>query len=231
MTGMGTKRRQDATFRRVVIGLLFAFAVLAAGCGNGDDEADDTTTSETATTTDSTSPTETTEDTTPTETSDSTATSDTSTSTTITSATSTATTAVSTNELASGSGCTPPSSDTLPDGRWYGFVDGAEVDQLSFDLACWFTGEAAALAAAEDGEESPPPNDFHIRNVNTQLRTLPVDPGAMVEWLPNPGDPASVETVVYSAWLDEQPGRDPIPGVWLEIENGQITGIEEQYVP
>jgi hypothetical protein len=29
-------------------------------------------------------------------------------------------------------------------------------------------------AAAEDGEESPPPNDYYIHNVNPRLRTLPV---------------------------------------------------------
>ncbi|MDH3683935.1 MAG: GerMN domain-containing protein, partial [Acidimicrobiia bacterium] len=138
---------------------------------------------------------------------------------------------VSTNERASGSGCTPPPGDTLPDGRWFGFVDEADADRLSFDLACWFTGTAAAAAAAEDGEESPPPNDFHIRNESDRLRTLPVDVGTAVDWLPNPGDPASVEKVAYDVWLAQQPGRDPTPGVWLDIEDGHIAGIEEQYVP
>lgn len=222
---MGTNTRKDSTLRRVVIGLLFVLAVHVSGCGGGGEEADDTTTSETTETTEATTSTETTEATTSTDTSESTST------TTTTSTTSTETTEGSTNEGASGSGCTPPSADTLPDGTWFGFVDQAEVDQLSFDLACWFIGEAATVAAAADGEESPPPNDFHIRNENAQLRDLPVDAGAMVEWLPDPGDPATAETVGYSAWLAEQPGRDPVPGVWLEIENGQITGIEEQYVP
>ena len=125
---------------------------------------------------------------------------------------------VPTNERASGSGCTPPPADDLPDGRWFGFVDQADPDQLSFDLACWFTGTAAAAAAAEDGEESPPPNDFYIRNGSDRLRSLPVDPGAAVDWLPNPGDPASAEKIAYDVWLNQQPGRDPIPGVWLDIE-------------
>ena len=45
---------------------------------------------------------------------------------------------------------------------------------VTFDLVQWFQGDAAARAAAEDGEESPPPNDYYIRNVNPRLRTLPV---------------------------------------------------------
>ncbi len=138
---------------------------------------------------------------------------------------------VPTNERASGSGCTPPPGDTLPDGRWFGFVDQADTGELSFDLACWFTGTAAASAAAEDGEESPPPNDFHIRNESERLRTLPVEPGAPVVWLPNPGDPASVETVSYDVWLAQRPGRDPAPGVWIDIAAGRIATVEEQYVP
>ena len=54
-----------------------------------------------------------------------------------------------------GSGCTPRAGDSLPDGRWFGFVDDAQADQVSFDLACWFTGTAAA-AAAERGRRGEP---------------------------------------------------------------------------
>ncbi|MDH3679954.1 MAG: GerMN domain-containing protein, partial [Acidimicrobiia bacterium] len=138
---------------------------------------------------------------------------------------------VPTNERASGSGCTPTSSDSLPDGLWFGFIEDPQTDQVSFDLACWFTGAAAAAAAAEDGEESPPPNDFHIRNESDRLRTLAVDPSAEVAWLPNPGDPESLEVVTYHAWLAEQPGRPVAPGVWLNVEDGRVISIEEQYVP
>ncbi len=138
---------------------------------------------------------------------------------------------VPTNERASGSGCTPSTGDTLPDGRWFGFITEPETGQVVFDLACWFTGTAAVAAAAEDGEESPPPNDFHIRNASDRLRTVVVGPSTQVVWLPNPGDPASAETVTYPDWLAQQPGRDYKPGVWLDVGNGQITAIEEQYVP
>jgi hypothetical protein len=52
-----------------------------------------------------------------------------------------------------------------------------------------------------------------------------------VAWLPNPGDPASLEVVDYATWLAQQPGRDPVPGVWLDIEDVQIVNVDEQYVP
>ena len=51
---------------------------------------------------------------------------------------------------------------------------------ITFDLIQFFTGEAATKAAAEDGQESPPPNDYYIRNVNSRLRTLPVRSGAPI---------------------------------------------------
>jgi len=158
-------------------------------------------------------------------------------STTIASAVSTTTTAVATtvadtNELASGSGCTPGDVE-LPDGTWFGFVVDANADELQFDLACWFSGEAAIAATAEDGEESPPPNDYYIRNLNPAVRTLAIGE-ADVFWLPNTGDPASAETVEYGEWMvyrDARPEAEFQPGVWVTITDGVVTHVEEQYVP
>ncbi len=139
--------------------------------------------------------------------------------------------AMPTDEQAEGSGCTPPAGDDLPDGRWFGYVEESRTAELDFDLACWFTGTSAAAAASEDGEESPPPNDYYVRNQNDLARTLAVDPAAEVAWLPNPGDPTTLEVVTYDSWLAEQPGRQLPPGVWLTIDDGKITAVEEQYVP
>ncbi len=143
----------------------------------------------------------------------------------------TTTAPVDTNSLAEGSGCTPGTADSLPDGEWFGLVDEAAAEEIDFDLACWFSGDAAARAAAEDGQESPPPNDYYVRNVNPTLRTLSVADDASVTWLPSPGDPATEETVSYSDWLDGRQARDFQPGVWLTIEDGAIVDIREQYVP
>jgi hypothetical protein len=110
-------------------------------------------------------------------------------------------------------------------------VDDAAASTLDFDLACWFTGDAAALAAAEDGEESPPPNDYYVRNANPSLRTLDAESDATVAWLPNPGDPSTETTITYAAWITDREGRGYQPGVWLTITAGAITEIREQYVP
>ena len=141
-----------------------------------------------------------------------------------------ATVAGSTDDFASRSGCTPGTTE-LPDGEWFGYVDDATAAEITFDLACWFSGTAAEQAAAEDGQESPPPNDYYIRNVNPTLRTVPVATGAEVNWLPSTGDPATATTVDYVTWLAERETRDFRPGVWLTIADGMVTFVEEQYVP
>jgi len=139
---------------------------------------------------------------------------------------------VTTEDRASGAGCTPPSADTLPAGRWFGFIEDVQAEQLSFDLACWFTGAAAETAATEDGEESPPPNDYYVRNDSDRLRIHPVDSATEVEWLPDPGDPGSAEVVTYATWLAERATRTTNPGVWLTVEDdSHVIRIEEQYVP
>lgn len=192
--------------------LLAAFVIPLAACGEAD------------TTSPTTNPTSTTTTTSP-------ATTTTAPATTSTTAAPTTTTLPDTNSLAEGSGCTPGTTDSLPDGEWFGYVDEAGAEELDFDLACWFTGDAAARAAAEDGEESPPPNDYYVRNANPGLRTLSVADNTEVTWLPNPGDPTTEETVSYSDWLEGRQARGYQPGVWLEIEDGAIVDIREQYVP
>ena len=115
---------------------------------------------------------------------------------------------------------------------WFGYVDSTATASLEFDLACWFGGDGAILAAAEDGEESPPPNDYYIRNVNPQLRTIPVASDATVSWLPSSGDPSTQTTVPYADWLVGRAARtDYQPGIWVTITGGEATFIEEQYQP
>ncbi|NNE73577.1 MAG: GerMN domain-containing protein [Acidimicrobiales bacterium] len=133
-------------------------------------------------------------------------------------------------ERASGSGCSP-GDGALPDGRWFGYVDAASDDDLSFDLACWFIGIAAIEAAAEDGVESPPPNGYHIRNEREVVRDLDVAPGTQVNWLANTGDPATATDIEYSRWVSDRLDRPFQPGLWLTVEDGDVVAIEEQYQP
>jgi hypothetical protein len=107
----------------------------------------------------------------------------------------------------------------------------AEPSSVEFDLACWFTGDAAAQAAAEDGEESPPPNDYYIRNDSDTLRTVPIGAGAEVIWFPEFGDPTSEATTTYEEWIAAIEGREFEVGTWLTIEGGEVVAIREQWVP
>ena len=136
---------------------------------------------------------------------------------------------IPTNERASGAGCI--AGDELGDGRWFGYVDSTSATDIGFDLACWFVGTAAVDAAAEDGEESPPPNDYYVRNDSDVIRTISVAADAPVMWLPDAGDPSTLTEVVYGEWLTEREARLYQPGVWLTMVDGMVVAIEEQFVP
>lgn len=208
-------RTQPTRLRYVLLAGLLTGAMVLAACGGDDASGDTTTTRETSTTPPGEMTTVTQSEVT----------------TTASMPATTTTETQDTNSLAAGSGCTPGSSGSLPDGEWFGYFDGVSADEIQFDLACWFTGDAAALAAAEDGEESPPPNDFYVRNVNPTIRAIPVAGDATVTWLPNPGDPATEEKVPYSDWTTQRGTRDYQPGAWLTIKDGRVVEIQEQYVP
>ncbi len=141
----------------------------------------------------------------------------------------TVTTPVDVSSLASESGCTPGTS-TLPDGRWFGYVTAAAQNELMFDLACWFSGGGAIEASLVDGAEVPPPNDYYIRNDSTDTRAIEVAPDVSVRWLPD-DDITNLTPVDYQAWIDARPDRFWLPGVWLDIEDGAVVSIEEQYQP
>lgn len=136
-----------------------------------------------------------------------------------------------TNELPEGSGCTPGTGH-LPDGIWYGHVVATSIDELQFDLACWFIGEAATVASAEDGQESPPPNGYHVRNTNARVGTVPVAGNVPVTWYGmDPSDPSNEALIDYGDWItDRQDRRYQLP-VWLTLESGAITQIHEQWTP
>lgn len=131
-------------------------------------------------------------------------------------------------ERASRSGCTPD-TDELPAGEWFGYLAAVSETEISFDLACWFEGDAAVEAVAADGAESPPPNGYYIRNDRDDLRTIGVGSGTVVSWLRDRSDPSSFETIEYRAWFAARADRSVQPGVWLIMQAGDIVAIEEQW--
>jgi hypothetical protein len=148
---------------------------------------------------------------------------------TLVTTTGTASPTTTTPDGPSGSGCTPGDAVSLPEGEWYGVVVSASPSGIEFDLACWFTGEAAIAAAAEDGAEDPP-NDYYVRNDNPQIRSLPVGAEAEVTWYPT-GDPASEATVTFEEWVAGTISRGLLFGLWLDVIDGEVFRIREQWVP
>jgi hypothetical protein len=105
---------------------------------------------------------------------------------------------------------------------------------ITFDLVQFFTGTAAAKAAAEDGEESPPPNDYYIRNVNSRLRTLPVAAHAPITANTLTAQSSGSATKNVPLTLDELAGYFPASDAdpfWITVDGGQVTRIAQQYLP
>ena len=105
---------------------------------------------------------------------------------------------------------------------------------ITFDLIQFFAGEAATKAAAEDGQESPPPNDYYIRNVNPRLRTLPVRSDAPITVNVLAAQSTGSSTKDVSVTLDELASYFPNSGTapfWITVEQGQVTKAAQQFLP
>ena len=127
---------------------------------------------------------------------------------------------------------TPTTSEpvVLADGRHPVYLKTVDPGRptITFDLIQFFTGEAAAKAAAEDGEESPPPNDYYVRNVNPKLRTLPVRADATITANQVAG---SNQDVLVSLAKLATFTQDRSPVFWITVEQGQVTKIAQQFQP
>jgi hypothetical protein len=127
----------------------------------------------------------------------------------------------------------PTEAAQLENGRHPVVLERVDVAgrKVTFDLVQWFTGDAATKAAAEDGEESPPPNDYYIRNVNPRLRTLPLASGArlaLTRQTLGQGGNATEGVEVDLAKLAAS-GRKHL--FWATVQGGRILRLEEQYLP
>jgi hypothetical protein len=105
---------------------------------------------------------------------------------------------------------------------------------ITFDLIQFYTGAEAVKAATEDKQESPPPNDYYIRNTNPRLRTLPVQSNAPItvnvlaaDQTGSSAKNVSVTLAKLSSWFPN-PGT---PTFWITVRNGEVTKIAQQYLP
>jgi hypothetical protein len=103
---------------------------------------------------------------------------------------------------------------------------------VTFDLIQFYQGGRATVEAAKDHQESPPPNDYYIRNVNPRLRTLPVaaDAPITVSSLASSANPTKDTPVTLAQLAGYFPTNVADP-FWITVERGQVTGIAQQHLP
>jgi hypothetical protein len=135
-------------------------------------------------------------------------------------------------------------ADVLPDGRWYGHVTGIDLGArtLSFDLAQWFSGDAATEAGRADGVIPPDdvaPNDYYVRDTSHRLRTVPLATDVAVTVVRCPtgcGQYAGALEPLAASFGHEtnaldRPYHGNFLGYWLTVEHGDVVRIDEQYTP
>jgi hypothetical protein len=108
-----------------------------------------------------------------------------------------------------------------------------ERRRITIDLIQFYQGDDAIREAAKDHQESPPPNDYYIRNANPRLRTLPVRSDATIT--------CNTLTAGYtgSATKNVQVPLDRLAIVlqrggavfWITVRHDQVVKIAEQYLP
>jgi hypothetical protein len=137
-----------------------------------------------------------------------------------------------------------PAPDTVPDGKYFGFVKSMNTasQTMSFDLACFYTGDEANQQAAARGDEVPVPNDVYIVNDNTKVRALTFDPAAelkLIDWnrcceFAQGAQMQSFASAVDSGDFAEFDGfrySGTLSPYWVTIQDGQVVKIEEQFLP
>lgn len=139
----------------------------------------------------------------------------------------------------------PTEIDELEDGRHFGYVRAVDVDAgtIVFDLAYWLSGEEADRAYQEaTGETGHVPNDHYVVNDNPKLRTLALAPDAPVRLLDwndccdtffDADLNVWAEVIARKDFVDEG-GHKYSPNaaqVWITVQDGVVTLVEEQYSP
>jgi hypothetical protein len=142
----------------------------------------------------------------------------------------------------------PPTQPTVPagttrrepvvlvDGRHAAIIKTVDPDRrtVTVDVIQLYFGEQAAIEAAEDHQESPPPNDVYTRNANPRLRTLPVRHGAIItcNTITAGYTGSATKDIQVPLWrlaiVLPHGGHGPF---WITVRHGQVARIAEQYMP
>lgn len=124
---------------------------------------------------------------------------------------------------------------SLVDGRHPVFLTKIDVaaKTVTFDLVVFLTGAEATAAAKKDHPGTDADdfalNGYYIVNNNPLLRTLPIAPGVTVREvnLSTPLPDLLQPTTLAQLSTEDTKGRP----FWLTVDKGQITKIEEQFIP
>jgi hypothetical protein len=135
----------------------------------------------------------------------------------------------------------PSASDSpsLQDGHHFVYVTSANrsesgATRVRFDLAYFYVGERAEQEAAERDDEVR--NGYYIVNDNDRLRVLPLAGNVEVEYVPT-DQCCELQPGNIDAWLESVLETNPtdydgknVPW-WFTVEGGEITKIEQQWLP
>jgi len=135
-----------------------------------------------------------------------------------------------------------PQGDTLADGRYFVRLNDLEGGESSppavrYDLAYFLTGDAADQAAKDRGLETPVPDGYFIVNDSHRMRTAPLADPFGVKYVPegNCCQPVKAHNAAFLGWLGETQQSDLPPKDaswwWITIDGGEITKVEQQFLP
>ncbi|PKQ25086.1 MAG: hypothetical protein CVT64_11675 [Actinobacteria bacterium HGW-Actinobacteria-4] len=125
-----------------------------------------------------------------------------------------------------GSGCTPGTRGSLPDGVWRGLITDADAANVEFDLLCsWTFDSERFLKEIAQHEPGEPAVIYVTRNDNPAKRSLPLAPD-LAAWRQRAGpEPIDVDDFLAErsagAWTE----------AWVFVNGGVVTEISEVYVP
>src|SRR6266498_6021139 len=143
---------------------------------------------------------------------------------------------VSPEALAPAGATTNSQPVVLADGRHPVIIKTVDPDRrrITFDLIQFYQGDDATTEAAKDHQESPPPNDYYIRNANPRLRTLPVRSDATITCNTLTAGYTGSATKDVRVPLDRLAIVLPRGGAgpfWITVRHDQVVKIAEQYLP
>jgi hypothetical protein len=124
----------------------------------------------------------------------------------------------------------------LVDGRHPVIIKTVDPDRrrITFDVIQFYWGDDATREAAKDHQESPPPNDYYVRNTNPKLRALPVRSDATITTNTLTAGYTGSATKDVRVPLDRLAIVLPPSGAgpfWITVRHDEVVKIAEQYVP